>query len=166
MTDALHDSKILGRYFSKQSWKHIGAWREWPRADARKWSLSVQSRNDMRDLLSEVNWLWEKGDTGGSRYILDYATQRRGETISLTYNEKPSTPSSFQPRDCLNHQGGRKIEGETEKIYSGKKKRKKEKKQQYLDEVEVKGLRNSKMNAVPRTVFLFKLSWGWKELAF
>lgn len=35
-----------------------------------------------------------------------------------------------------------------------------------LVEAEVKGLRNSKMNGVPRTVCLFKLNLERKELAF
>lgn len=41
-----------------------------------------------------------------------------------------------------------------------------EKKPLFLADIEVKGLRNTIMNDVPRIVFVFKLSLGWKELVF
>lgn len=83
--------------------------------------------------------------------------------ISLRNNKKLPAPSLSHPSDHLNHQDGRKIEGETKKIHSGKKKGGGP---LYLAEMEVKGLRNGIMNDVSTIVFVFMLSLGWKELAF
>lgn len=115
MIGVLYDSKNLAGHSSKQSWKYIGAWRQRPNVDARKWCHMVQPVNDMRDLLSVENKLWEKEGSVGSRYILDYSKRRRGETVSLKNNEKLPAPSLSHPSNHLNHQDGRKIEGETEK---------------------------------------------------